>query len=292
MNKRFLFLIFCCSFFVINSHATFEVRWVGELNTQWHDGTPFVTSNGQTMYFSSGRDGGYGLHDIYRATLSGDIWVNITNVSELNTSANDVSPWIVGNYLYFSTDRWTGEYQIARATLNGGVWGNILPMPGFVQTGVNASCSFTSDGNTMYFSSNRQPTMGSFDIFKATNVGGNWVVTNLGSPIDTVAQEWSPSISPDGTVLHFCKMNRIGTWFLYVSKWNGTSWSVPELLPPPINVHPWQNETPCYRPEQNILWFVSDRTGSLGGHDIWKASNYHVAVQPTSLGSIKASFLK
>jgi len=283
-----IFCILCCFF----ASATFDVRWIAELNTQWHDSTPFVTPDGQTIYFASARVGGLGEHDIYRATLSGSIWVNITNVIELNSTANDVSPWVVGNYLYFSTTRWSADYQIARATLSGGVWGNIVPLPGFVQTATNGSSSFTSDGLTMYFSSNRQPNVGSFDIFKATYVGGNWVITNLGAPVDTVAQEWGCAISPDGTILHFCRMARIGTWFLYVTTWNGTSWSMPERLPPPINVHPWQNETPCYRPEQHTLWFVSDRTGSLGGHDIWKAEYYNVGVEPTTLGMIKASFVR
>ncbi len=289
--KSTFFIIPFCLFFFTHTYGSFDVRCIEELSTSVHESTPFVTPDGQTMYFSSMRPGGLGEYDLYRATLSGLYWINITNVTSLNTTVNECCPWIVGNYLYFSTSRWSQEYQLARATFSGGVWGNIVPLPGFVQSGTNASASFTSDGLTMYFSSNRQPLIGLFDIYKANYIGGNWVISNLGQPVNSIGYEWGPSISPDGTKLHFCRMSKLGTWFLYVSTWNGTAWSIPERLPPPINVHPFQNESPCYRPEQNILWFVSDRQGSLGGHDIWKASNYHIEVEPTSLGQIKASFL-
>jgi len=269
--------------------ATGVVTNVNGVNTSSEEGSVFVTPEGQTMYFSSNRSGGSGGADIYRATLSGSIWINITNLTTINSSSDDYAPWVVGNYMYFTTTRW-GGYRLAQATYSGGTWGSVVQLPGFSQSGNDFGCSITADNLTMYFASTRTPSQGLYDIFKCINSGGNWGnILNIGSVINTSAYEGLPAISPDGTVLHFGRVIS-SNWNIFVSTWNGSSWTTPIQLPAPINIPGYASGYHCYRPELNKLFFASNRPGGSGGMDIWVSTGYNLDVQPTSLGRVKAMF--
>ncbi len=71
---------------------------------------PFVTSDGQELWFSSTRAGGLGLSDIYRATRSEFNFTNVVAVRELNTSSADVLPVVSADKLtvYLSSRRQPG----------------------------------------------------------------------------------------------------------------------------------------------------------------------------------------
>lgn len=98
-----------------------DVNGKGEwINPQMLDGIngegytsqmPNVGSDGVTgmeyLYFSSNQDGGLGKLDIYRAAIAADGTLGVaTNLTEVNTEGNDVSPFFYSpqNTLYFSTD--------------------------------------------------------------------------------------------------------------------------------------------------------------------------------------------
>ena len=82
-----------------------------KINTQFGEDTPFLASDGVSLYFASDRPGGLGKRDIYLTRRLDDSWNNWsvpTNLgSSINTIADDANYSIAasGNYAYLVSER-------------------------------------------------------------------------------------------------------------------------------------------------------------------------------------------
>jgi outer membrane protein OmpA-like peptidoglycan-associated protein/tetratricopeptide (TPR) repeat protein len=66
---------------------------------------PFISADGQTIYFSSNMLGGYGGFDIYMAKKTASGWSAPVNMGKkINTVMNEGYPFVSGEFLYFSSD--------------------------------------------------------------------------------------------------------------------------------------------------------------------------------------------
>ena len=82
------------------------------INTTYDDMGPSLTSDGDTLYFFSDRDGGEGSNDIYKSIHNGVVWKTSENVGPIvNTPANERWPWISSDdfSLFFDSER-SGGY--------------------------------------------------------------------------------------------------------------------------------------------------------------------------------------
>jgi outer membrane protein OmpA-like peptidoglycan-associated protein len=67
---------------------------------------PFLTGNGRILYFASNVKGGKGGYDIYKIVKSDNKWSKtLENISEANSSFNEISPSGYADKLYFSSNR-------------------------------------------------------------------------------------------------------------------------------------------------------------------------------------------
>jgi len=100
--------------------------------------------------------------------------------------------------------------------------------------------TFSHDGKSIYFTSNREESLGGMDIFKSILLPDNsWSEpVNAGPTINTVLNEESPFLSPDGTRLYFSSQghNTIGGFDLFYCELqpNG-SWGTPVNVGYPLN---------------------------------------------------------
>ncbi len=82
-------------------------RLKGEINSEFWEGSATLTSDGQTIYFSSEREGGFGGRDLYSASLQADeSWGDIQNLGPvINTRFDDDAPFIHPDRrtMYFSS---------------------------------------------------------------------------------------------------------------------------------------------------------------------------------------------
>ncbi len=82
--------------------------------------------------------------------------------------------------------------------------------------------AFTPDGNTIYFTSNRKESLGEMDIFKCNkNDDGTWGdMILLGEKINTLLNEDTPYVSPDGKRLYFSSQGNesLGGYDIYYSE--------------------------------------------------------------------------
>lgn len=133
-------------------------------------GDPFITTDGNSLYFASNMPGGLGGTDIYVClkTDAGE-WGKPVNLKEINTEGNERSPvFDKKDNFYFSSDGRTGMggldvYQALRSGAGIGKVEN-LGYP-FNSPQDDFGFSLNEKGGIVYLSSNREGGLGSDDIY-------------------------------------------------------------------------------------------------------------------------------
>ena len=77
------------------------------MNPKYSYGHPYISEDGNTLYFTSNMPGGYGKNDLWKITRKSDgIWGIPSNLGEnINTIKNDVFPSVYGDtLLFYSSD--------------------------------------------------------------------------------------------------------------------------------------------------------------------------------------------
>ncbi|TDG34864.1 flagellar motor protein MotB [Pedobacter changchengzhani] len=132
-------------------------------------GDPFISSDGNTLYFASNMPGGKGGTDIYASlkTEAGD-WGVPENLKDINTEGNERTPFFDGsNNFYFSSDGRVGMggLDIYKARLESGK----ISVPknlGYPTNSPKDDFAFTTYApKTGYLSSNRNEGLGQDDIY-------------------------------------------------------------------------------------------------------------------------------
>lgn len=146
------------------------------LNTTFWEGQPSFSSDNRWLYFSSNRGGGKGKKDIWRIKFRGfsetgkPMWDNPQNLKDLNTSGNEISPFIHANNqnFYFASDTHVGMggLDLFSAFIGeNGVVQDLKNMGYPINTHKDdMGLTISSIGDVAYFSSARESDNG-LDIF-------------------------------------------------------------------------------------------------------------------------------
>lgn len=128
------------------------------------------------------------------------------------------------------------------------------------------------DGLTLFFASQRPGGSGSYDIWMSKRVSrdSQWQPpVNLGSPINSSGDEYPGAVSWDGKTLYFSarRDGETDIWIAHRSK-DGVRWNAPTRLGSPVNSS-YADYASSISHDGLSLYIASDRTGTLGGLDIW-----------------------
>jgi Tol biopolymer transport system component len=200
------------------------------VNSPAADAAPNFSRDGHYLYFSSSRDGGLGMQDVwvsYRTNVHDDFaWRTPVNLGQnVNSDAFDAGPAVLGDELYFTSNRASGDPLDVYRSLTRGT--SFLPaelVPELSSEGNDLRPTLRQDGQEILLSSDREGSLaGSQDIYSATRQGRGraWSVPeNLGSPVNTEATEQQPAVSDDGRTLFFAsdRPGGNGDLDLWVSK--------------------------------------------------------------------------
>ena len=199
-----------------------------------------------------------------------------------NSEDSDFSPMFFQGGLVFITDRegktnpWTGRAYTSIYQVEGYGSDKVSPLKGNFSGAYNdGPLSFTDSERSMYFTRNNSKRKKGKDdvvalsIFSAKLNGNQW---DMAHPFPHNSSEYSnmhPAISPDEKTMIFAsdREGGIGNKDLYISYRNGSSWSTPKNLGPPVN-SPGNEAFPFFAEDGN-LYFASDGLSGLGGLDIF-----------------------
>ena len=110
------------------------------------------------------------------------------------------------------------------------------------------------------------------DLYTAHREGTAWTDAEpLPKPINSPYNEGSACISKDGKTLYFTRCecpSCHGNCDLFVSSFKDGQWTVPKSLGMQVNSSAWDSQ-PTLSPNEDTLYFASDRLGGFGLSDIW-----------------------
>ena len=200
-----------------------------------------VLSTEQNMFIYMTKEKFYDA--IWMVRKQKDSWSNPVNITPQLMSDGDCYPTsITGNgevlYLVRMTNYGSNIYV---SNFEGSVWSPIKKLNKPINSKYfETHAGISSDGNTLYLSSNKKGGFGGQDIYTSKkNEQGKWEEPkNLGGSINTPYNEGTPFILPDGMNLYFSSQGHegMGGFDTYKSvNQGGNRWSVPQNLGYPWN---------------------------------------------------------
>lgn len=168
------------------------------INTEFEDGTPSITSDYSTLYFTRcqvNKNTNFGCQ-IYVSKRSGDDWSEAEALLIADDSIVVAHPAISDDEmtLYFVSDMPGGEggkdiWRVTRES-SGGDWGSPENMEA-INTVDDDMFPYLHPDGTLYFSSNGRIGLGGLDIFRANELeDGSWEIENMKYPVNSFADDF------------------------------------------------------------------------------------------------------
>ncbi|NQY08490.1 MAG: PD40 domain-containing protein [Flavobacteriales bacterium] len=238
---------------LISDPLNATIKSLGWANTKYSDYAPIISAEESILIFTSRRPGSTGelvddegkyFEDLYITYNTDGVWSPPENMgavvnSEYHDAGIGLSP--DGQTLFVYRSNPYGGGDIYHSKLNGYDWGSPEMFENDINSlGVESSASLTSEGDVIYFSSDREGGFGGKDIYKVSRLpNGEWsLAVNLGKDINTPFHEDGPFIHPNGKTLYFSSEghDNMGGYDIFSSEMvSDTNWTKPENLKYPIN---------------------------------------------------------
>lgn len=208
----------------------------GELVGKFHDGTPTFSPDGNQMFFARNYPGK----------------ANFMNAC--NEGRNNL--------------------RIMSADKVGDQWTNLTELPINNPDFNTAHPALTSDGQCLYFSSDRPGGVGGMDLYKICRSGEGWTTpTNLGAPVNTAGNELFPYVADNGMLYYSTNgiTGGMGGLDIHSTTMENGTWTTPLNLGAPFNSSSDDLGFTVTEDGQSG-YLTSNRTGGKGGDDIycWK----------------------
>jgi len=255
------------------------------VNSPYSDGTPSISTDGLSLYFNAQRPDGHGDYDLWvttRATVS-DPWGEPMNLGPtVNSPYGDGGPIISadGLSLYFGSYRPDGYggndiWVTTRATTDD-PWEEPVNLGPIVNSPASDAPGSCIDGLTLFLDSSRPGGSGGQDLWVTTRATTDdpWgEPVNLGPTVNSSDFDAAAISSPNGLMLFFMSGRPGGYGFFdgWVTRRSTIEddWGVPVNLGPSINTSGLDG-CACLSPDGSTLFFMSERSGGYGCHDLWQ----------------------
>lgn len=206
--------------------------------------------------------------------------INPVKLPELiNTHSKQYFPVFTADNetLFFTAVEDNGDENIYASTYSDGEYSTPKLMNGGINSTNNeGTCSITSDGRTMVFTScEGRSSFGSCDLYITYKTGEQWSnPQNIGSSVNSPYWESQPALSSDGKLLFFAseRPGGFGRKDLWLSQLNAKgNWTNAVNLGNRINTTS-DDISPFIHANGTTIFFSSNGRRSFGGFDIFMAN--------------------
>jgi outer membrane protein OmpA-like peptidoglycan-associated protein/tetratricopeptide (TPR) repeat protein len=207
--------------------------------------SPAMTADGEMMVFTRATgDFISSSEDFYCSKKVKGEWQQAETLKDINTQESEGTQCISadGKVMYFSARRreeGKGSYDIYASAFKNGKWEKAQNVEELNTNDWEALPSISADKKTLYFTSTRAGGLGGRDIWYSSFKNGKWgEAKNMGTPINTPADDQAPFIHPDGQTLYFASKGHQGLGgfdILFSHKNPDSTWAEPENLGAPLN---------------------------------------------------------
>lgn len=262
----------------------------GTINSYSDDYSEILTSDGKLMYFASRRELDKSAkrntdtkfdENVFSSALNGGSWTPAVLAGKNINTGNCETPLFINSagdklYIYAGYEN-GGDIKVSHNKK--GEW----KAPEQIEYSINTSGAETSfcisgSGNEIYFiTDNGKDGLGGKDIYLIKKLSEKkWSkAQNAGSVINTSYDEESVKLSASGDTLWFSSKghNSIGGFDIFYSvKKPGGEWDSVRNAGYPVNSQ-WDDLFYVPLPgSDTAFYFVSNRSGGLGGMDIYKGT--------------------
>jgi tetratricopeptide (TPR) repeat protein len=250
------------------------------INTRYPDIHPVVSGDGTKMAFVTELPFYDGAFFTEKTT---DGWSYPQMITQMLGFDADVYPVALSydgsEMILYYDDDYIGNLYYSR--MEDGLWTSALKMGEHISTKYwESHASFSKDGQTLYFTSNRKGGHGGLDIYLSEKqADGKWgPPQNLGTTINSRYNEECPYISEDGQVLYFSSYghyNMGGYDIFYSRKTPQGKWAEPVNIGYPINT---TDDNLYFQPidNGNAAYYSVFSPSGIGRHDIYYMNIYSV----------------
>ncbi|HOY31248.1 MAG TPA: OmpA family protein [Bacteroidales bacterium] len=269
------------------------------VNTRFPEYAPAIVLDGNTLLFTARRDenvgdmvedNGYYFEDIYMSKKSEITkWTEAINIKTVNTQDHEASISLSSDkkqLFIYKDDGGDGNVYVSNHSEH--EWQKPVKLGNPINSKAwETHASLSSDGNTIYFTSDRKGGYGGLDIYKSEkNANGKWgEAINLGNVINTEFNDDGPFLLYDN-VLYFCSQGHktMGGYDIFYSRLkNDSTWSEPVNIGYPINT---TDDDLFYTPVDSLTaYFASVRvidsygTPGFGNLDIYRLTIHPVVIK-------------
>jgi hypothetical protein len=241
------------------------------INTAGAEDSPFITPDGNTLYFFFTPDMNLPpeqqvsdrVTGIYWSKKVEDVWSEPQRIWLCDGLSLDGAETIIGNTMWFGSVRAgnSREIDIYTAELVNGVWSNWTNVGEPLNVAYDVGeLHVSADGNQIYFHSERPGGKGKMDIWVTSRVNGQWQTPQNVDAVNSQYDDGYPYLSNDGNELWFTR-----NYGVYRSVKAGGQWQMPEVVVSSLAGEPTLDS-------QGNLYFVhhySDAAGKLWEADIY-----------------------
>ncbi|MCC6370512.1 MAG: PD40 domain-containing protein, partial [Bacteroidia bacterium] len=267
------------------------------VNTSFPEYGPAITTDEETIYFTSRRQGSVGgkredadngyFEDVYSSVKLNGKWQACRQLSKnVNTEGHDAAAGLSpdGSKLYVYRYAGNDGGDLYESILFGLDWEEPKHMNKNINTKYHeSSVSLSFDGRHLFFVSDKESGIGSRDIYMSEmDVNGEWgPAKNLGPVINSKYAEDGVFVHPDGVTLYFSSKGpgSMGGYDIFKSTYDNGVWGQPINLGYPIN-GPDDDVFFVVSGSGNRAYFASSKMGGFGDKDIYKITFLGPEKQP------------
>ena len=272
MNIKYLFFSFFILFSSLLKSQSFNEEFRAQSNQIpyiFNEYNIYSNINGSIIFFNSNKNpnnsSGYSdLNDIWIRLKNDNIWGNPINLSQINTTGNDLLLGVDESFIYVLRNNYVFTYSVIEPY----ELISELEIIGLDKEYEIISGSIDSNNNIIFLSIQGYGSFGVEDIYYSKKLSDRWSrLVNCGSSLNSNYQEISPYLLNTDTLLFISNRNNNGYKLFYSVKDNESleSWTEPKVLE---KLNSNSSKLSISRNQKSSTFYISESSDSKTYYDL------------------------